>query len=126
MLTKYWPDSSQVENCIRTEAEELRPYVLQVVHEPMRLREKNINTGESRFFSAGAENELLAHLKRHSRPIPILGDAGSGKSHLIRLIDVQLQNDPETQDWIVKRIPKSASLRQVLLILLEGMQGERF
>ena len=126
MLDIYWPNRSQVEACIRTEAEELSSYVLQVVHEPMHLKEVNINTGDSKSVRTHAEKQLLDHLKLHSRPIPILGDAGSGKSHLIRLIDVQLRNDPETQDWIVKRIPKSSSLRQVLEILLEDMHGEKF
>jgi hypothetical protein len=126
MLDKYWPDNIQISNCIRSEAEELSSYVLQVVHEPMYLRKFDINNGNSNLIHVNAEDKLLEHLKLHSRPIPILGDAGSGKSHLIRLLDVQLKNTPETQDWIVKRIPKSSSLRQVLEILLEGMHGENF
>ena len=126
MLGKYWPNSEQVERCIRTEAEELDSYVLQVVHEPMSLNAVNINTGDSRKVSVDAESELLAHLKLHSRPIPILGDAGSGKSHLIRFLHVHLNNDPETKDWIVKRVRKSSSLKQVLETLLDGMKGDKF
>ena len=126
MLEEYWPDSRQIETCIRTEAEELSPFVLQVVHEPMHLIEVNITNGNERSIQVDAEEELLRHLKKHSRPIPILGDAGSGKSHLIRWIDVRLKNDLDTKDWVVKRIPKSSSLRQVLEILLEGMQGAKF
>ncbi|MDA7686502.1 protein DpdH [Pseudomonadales bacterium] len=126
MLDNYWPNKQQVSDCIRTEAEELSAHVLQVVHEPMHLRAFDISNGKSEFFFDNAELKLLDHLKIHSRPIPILGDAGSGKSHLIRLLDVQLENNPETKDWVVKRIPKSSSLRQVLEVLLEGMQGEVF
>jgi hypothetical protein len=126
MLQEYWPNERQIQCCIRTEAEELSPYVLQAIHEPMRLRKLNINTGDSSYISENSEEELLNHLKIHNRPIPILGDAGSGKSHLIRLLDVQLHNDPETKDWIVKRIPKSSSLRRVLEILLDGMEGDSF
>lgn len=126
MLQKYWPNENQIYHCIRTEAEELSSFVLQVVHEPMHLRELNTKNNQSRSIKTDAETVLLEHVKRHSRPIPILGDAGSGKSHLIRFLDVQLKNDPDTKDWIVKRIPKSSSLRQVLQILLEGMQGQVF
>jgi len=126
MLGGYWPDRDRVESCIRTEAEELDSNVLRVVHEPMRLSKWNINTGEKEFISEDAESALLDHLKRYSRPIPILGDAGSGKSHLVRLLDIKLGDDPETKDWIVKRIPKSSSLRQVLEILLKDIEGENF
>ena len=126
MLNNYWPNNDQVKNCIRTEAEELDSFVLQVVHEPMSLTRTNISTNKSTFIESAAEDALLEHLKSNPRPIPILGDAGSGKSHLIRLLHVKLNDDPMTKDWIVKRIHKSSSLKEVLETLLDGMEGEDF
>jgi nicotinamide riboside kinase len=126
VLNNYWPNSDQVKNCIRTEAEELDSFVLQVVHEPMSLTSVNIKTNRQTVIESEAEEALLEHLKSNPRPIPILGDAGSGKSHLIRLLHVKLNDDPMTKDWIVKRIHKSSSLKEVLETLLDGMEGKEF
>lgn len=126
MLQAYWPTEEQVSKCIRAEAEELSEHVLMAVHEPMILEKKLVQTGESHLFNENAEQALLENIKSSERPVPILGDSGTGKSHLIRLVDIKLRNDPSTHDWIIRRIPKSASLREVLTILLDGLEGELF
>lgn len=126
MLNEYWPTEEQVSKCIRDEAEELPDHVLVAVHEPMILEKTLLQTGESEVYRNDAESAVLENVKKSERPVPILGDSGIGKSHLIRLIDIKLRNDPDTKDWIVRRIPKSASLREVLSILLEGLDGELF
>ncbi|MCP4588325.1 protein DpdH [Pseudoalteromonas sp.] len=126
MLQAYWPTEDQVSKCIRAEAEELSEHVLMAVHEPMILEKKLVQIGESHLFYENAEQALIENIKSSERPVPILGDSGTGKSHLIRLVDITLRNDPSTQDWIIRRIPKSASLREVLTILLDGLEGDLF
>jgi hypothetical protein len=126
MLSSYWPNLKQIDQCIRKEAEELASHVLLAVHEPMILNKLNISNNTSEKFKVNAEDALLEHLLHSERPIPILGDAGSGKSHLVRWIDMRLATDPRTKDWLVRRIPKSSSLRQVLEILLGDLEGEFF
>jgi len=128
MLSSYWPTNKNIEDCIKLEAEELSDQVLLSVHEPMTiLRKKEGNSSHESPLSFGeAEQAVLKNLKNSNRPVPIIGPPGSGKSHLIRWLDIQLQNDPATQDWLVRRIPKSASLKEVLLRLLEGLDGEIF
>ncbi len=126
MLNDYWPLEEEVSRCIRDEAEELPDHVLMAVHEPMILEKKLLQTGETEVYRDGAESAVLENVKKSERPVPILGDSGTGKSHLIRLLDIKLRNDPDTKDWIVRRIPKSASLREVLSILLDGLEGELF
>lgn len=127
MLDKYWPQENQIYKCIRTEAEELSDHVLMAVHEPMTLVKSFVDDNDkSKVFSVNAERELLKNLKMSSRPVPILGDSGSGKSHLIRLLDIKLRQDPDCKNWLIKRIPKSASLREVLTILLDGLEGDVF
>lgn len=57
-----------------------------------------------------------------------MGKAGVGKSHIIRWLDAKLRLRKEYKDkkWHIVRIPKSASLREVLTSMLAGLEGEIF
>lgn len=120
-LINYWPRTEYVGQCIRTEAEELAEHVLLAVHEPMQLFRKG--SGEDELCS---EEDLLRHFLSVERPIPVIGKSGVGKSHLIRWLDAQLKLHPDYANWHVVRIPKNASLRQALEILLAGLEGDDF
>ena len=125
MLEKYWPEADQIKACIETKAENVDVSVLQAVHEPFVLKKVN-NRGESTLVRSDAEDALLAMLKQSSTPVPILGGPGTGKSHLIKILDLKLQGDPIAKKWVVRRIAKSSSLAGVLGLLLEGMAGAEF
>lgn len=58
--------------------------------------------------------------------MPILGDSGIGKSHLVRWLDVQLKRLPDSNRRHVIRIPKSSSLKTVLYHILENLQGDQY
>lgn len=120
-LVHYWPSEKYISECIRTEAEELPEHVLLAVHEPMQLSRIGTNQIEIK-----TEQDLLSDFLKTERPIPIIGRSGVGKSHLIRWIDAQLKLKPECKDWHIVRIPKNASLRQVLELLLKDLDGEIF
>lgn len=121
-LVHYWPSEKYISECIRTEAEELPEHVLLSVHEPMHLsRISGTNEVELK-----TEQDLLSDFLQTERPIPIIGRSGVGKSHLIRWIDAQLKIKPECKNWHIVRIPKNASLRQVLELLLKDLEGEVF
>lgn len=120
-MKTYWPSAEHIQSCIRTEAEELDADVLLAVHEPMCLQRSSDN--ETVMCS---EQEVLASLYASERPIPIIGRSGVGKSHLIRWLDAKLRQDPNTATWHIVRIPKNASLRQVLELLLAGVEGDVF
>lgn len=117
----YWPMRDHVLQCIRTEAEELAEPVLLAVHESMEL--ERVGAGEDQLCS---EHDLLQHFLMVERPIPIIGRSGVGKSHLIRWLEAQLKMHEASSNWHIVRIPKNASLRQVLEILLHGLEGEEF
>lgn len=119
-LKNFWPNEQFIAQCIRTEAEELPEHVLLAVHEPMRLS----RIGET--TETKTEQDLLNDFLKTERPIPIIGRSGVGKSHLIRWIDAQLKLKPECAQWHIVRIPKNASLRQVLELLLADLEGEVF
>ncbi|MFK0093550.1 protein DpdH [Pseudomonas sp. NPDC090592] len=120
-LINYWPLPENIAQCIRTEAEELAEHVLLAVHEPMLLQ--RVGSGEDTVCD---EEDLLKHFLLTERPIPVIGRSGVGKSHLIRWLHAQLKLHPASADWHIVRIPKNASLRQVLDILLKDLDGETF
>ncbi|GGW72422.1 protein DpdH [Alishewanella tabrizica] len=123
-LDRYWPSVQNVIDCIKTEAEELSDETLLAVHEPMQLTKFSSNKPEEE----ATEKDLLDHFLRIDRPIPIVADAGLGKSHLIRWLHAKLKNEKIVQEenWQIVRIPKNASLRQTLHLLLNGLEGDVF
>ncbi len=74
----------------------------------LRLDKDGNNLGHAK------EEDLLNHFLQTPRPIPIVGKAGVGKSHIIRWLDAKLRLRKEYKDkkWHIVRIPKSASLRE--------------
>jgi len=123
MLENYWPTGEECKRCINTDAEATAEHVLLAVHEPMTLSLKQNGKIES---GDKTEYDFLDHILNTEYPVPILGPAGSGKSHIVRWLDAKLKVRPECADWHIKRIPKSASLRDVLTILLDGLDGADF
>lgn len=124
MQSSYWPSKEVVKFCMRKEAEELPDEMLLAVHHPVSLEKKNLE-GEQVGGNL-SEFDLLEAVIKIDRPIPIIGRAGSGKSHLIRWLDAHLRTKKETKHWHVVRIPKNSSLRSSLELLLEGLTGEHF
>lgn len=120
-LLEYWPSKEHINQCIRTEAEELAEHTLLAVHEPMHLQRR----GESE-TTACMDKDLLSEFLTIERPIPIIGRSGVGKSHIIRWLHAKLRVHEKAKEWHIVRIPKNASLRQVLELLLDGLEGETF
>jgi len=123
-LQNYWPTKENIFDCIKTEAEELSDHTLLSVHEPMHLKKYD----EKGSKDNATENDLLKHFLKIERPIPIVASAGMGKSHLIRWLHAKLKVQKVVSDerWQIVRLPKNASLRQTLNLLLEGLEGEVF
>nr|WP_259345942.1 protein DpdH [Citrobacter freundii] len=124
-MLEYWPSLPNIRQCIRTEAEELSDHTLLAVHEPARILRMNTDGSPLAYET---EEQLLKHFLEVQRPLPIIGNTGVGKSHIIRWLDANLRLRPEfkNKQWHIVRIPKSASLREVLELLLEGLEGEIF
>ena len=122
MFDDYWPTTDKLRRFMDIEAENRAEHQLLAVHEPMKLRSEiqQVST------SGQDEHALLQTLIKADYLIPILGDAGSGKSHLICWLEAKLKVHPACGNWHIKRIPKNASLRGVLSTLLEGLDGDEF
>lgn len=123
MNSNYWPSEKETNLCIRTEAEELSDATLLAVHEPMVLMRRAARDIRG---APVTEADLLNHLVKTNRPTPIIGESGFGKSHAIRWLHAQLLARKDCEDWHIVRIPKNASLRNALSLLLNGLEGSVF
>lgn len=126
MLEKYWPDPEQVNACIKNEAETADVSVLLAVHQPTPLTTRSAGTN---IETPASEQELLDAFLSDDLPggymlFPITGPSGVGKSHIIRWLDAQLQRSARRERLHIIRIPKSASLRRVVELILEPLAGD--
>lgn len=126
-LLNYWPVLEEVNNCIKAEAENACDEVLLAVHQQFPLSHLKVGPDgrvipESR--AVATENDLLKYFisdaPSGSHVVPITGASGVGKSHLIRILDARIQRLPNADTYLVIRIPKSASLRRVVELILEA------
>jgi hypothetical protein len=77
------------------------------------------------------EKDLLAELLRPADDgsavvVAITGDSGVGKSHMIRWLHAQLQRHEKWDDLVVVLVPKTASLRQVVELILKPLDKRRY
>lgn len=127
-LRDYIPEPEEINRCIKPEAEGASEAVLLAVHQPTPISYRPI-TGQERIQTS--EGELLDHLLTPNVPtgalvVPITGASGVGKSHLVRIIDARLRRARGAERYVICRIPKSASLRRVVELILELLPGERY
>lgn len=127
-LLDCWPTEKHVLECIKPEAENPLDAVFLAVHQPMKLTRRHFDKGSSK---PGNEQDVLRDFLREDVPtgtllMPILGDSGIGKSHLVRWLDVQLRQRSDRDKRHVIRIPKSSSLKSVLKRVLDGLVGPRY
>ncbi|MBU9187919.1 protein DpdH [Burkholderia gladioli] len=127
-LLNYWPTADEINDCIKHEAEGAHDAVLLAVHKPSPLSYKQISSGDK--FEA-SEDELFKYLITKDVPsgahvVPITGASGVGKSHMVRILTARLQSMNEDGRYVIIRIPKSASLRRVVELILEKLPGEEY
>ena len=128
-VNRYWPTRVEVNRCIKAEAESASDAVLLAVHQPMVLMRRDEGSG---LESQVSEHEFLEaflsdDLAQGTLLMPITGASGAGKSHLIRWLAAQLGRDLRARRMHLIRVPKSASLRDVVELVLEPLAcDERF
>lgn len=113
---------------INTEAVNPSPAVFLATHTPLRIRRARIQ-GRSLIPMDGTADEhavLTDFLERRSTTgallMPVVGDTGSGKSHLVRWVR---ENIPASSDRQVIYLEKTqTSLKAVVNALLEGVDSE--
>ena len=130
-LADFWPTEANILQCIKPEAESDWDEVFLAIHQPMRLMKRAFKKDTADDGRPATEADFLREFLREDLPtgtllIPILGDSGLGKSHLVRWLDVQLKRLPDADRRHVIRIPKSSSLKTVLYHILEDLPGEQY
>lgn len=124
MLDSYWPDVDAVNACIKNEAETADDSVLLAVHQPAAIVRR---TEGSEVITPATEQDLLDAFTTENVPsgyvlLPITGVSGAGKSHIVRWLDAQLQRSAKRDRYHIIRIPKSASLRTVVELILAPLK----
>ena len=127
-LIDYWPSLKAINDCIRTEAETADDAVLLAVHEPMPLKVREVGTGAEQ---ARTEDDLLDAFLAPADDgsavvVAITGDSGVGKSHMIRWLHAQLQRHLQRDQLVIVLVPKTASLRQVVELMLTPLEGKEY
>ena len=128
-LKDFWPSPEHCDECLVTEAETADVAVFLAVHQPMRLVRRHLRAQtepEEKKEVDLLEALLAKNLASGTLLVPIVGNSGVGKSHMIRWLDAHLQNRDDGVLRHIVRIPKSASLRRVLELILEKLPDERY
>jgi hypothetical protein len=124
MLDRYWPDAEAVNACIKNEAETADDAVLLAVHQPAAIVRRAEGSDAT---TPASELDLLDAFTTENVPggyvlLPITGVSGAGKSHMVRWLDAQLQRSAKRDRYHIIRIPKSASLRTVVELILAPLK----
>lgn len=130
-LLDFWPptDPDHADSCIFTEAETAPDAVFLAVHQPMTLMRKNYQSDEEAVDQT--EVQILEEFIRDNPSsgtvvMPIIGDSAVGKSHMIRWIDAHMRMNGLAENRHIVRIPKSASMKTVLSMILEDLEGDEY
>lgn len=131
-LLNFWPSTEEINRCIKAEAESAHESLILAVHQSTPLAMRATATGD-RVEHAVTEQQLLNAFLTQDLPtgtllFPITGQSGVGKSHMIRWLYAQLKRTAEYEAGIMHiiRIPKSASLRMVIRLILDPLKGEQY
>ena len=111
-----------------TEALRVPDGVFLATHHPIRMARQGLTASDA--ATVYSQEEFLDEFldpERHEKDfrfVPILGDSGTGKSHLVRWLKSRI---PETDTRRVILVPKSGTnLRDIIELILEGHEGPPF
>lgn len=126
-IENYWPSLEEINKCIKDQAENSSDAVLLSVHQEFPLAYSIVGQDGKVIQSSkktATEDDLLKYFLSNapsgSHVVPITGLSGVGKSHLIRILDAKIKRLPNSDKYLVIRIPKSASLRKVVDLILSA------
>lgn len=115
-------DPQTVHQTIVDDAPRDAPAVFAAVHRPMRILRKTVRTRHGEQGTLVSEADVLddlLHEDDQDRFIPITGDSGTGKSHLVRWLAEHITSDPKRHVVYIEK--RGTSLRKVIDRILEGM-----
>lgn len=126
-LEKYWPIEKEISHCIKDRAESVPDEILLAVHQSFPIAYSQIGPDGKVDLdrkTQATETDLLEYFLSEapegSRIVPIEGASGVGKSHLVRILDARIRQLDDADKYLVILIPKSASLRKVVELILDA------
>lgn len=120
-----WDDESVIAASPR-DAASLTDAHFQAIHHPLRLRRRRLDQREGGAWAS--EADVLTALKGPLRPdgylfIPVVGGSGTGKSHLVRWVKDQTEDEA---NWESRYLPKNRTgLRRAIEIIIRDLSGPR-
>lgn len=119
-------DITRLNETVKKDAVVPSTAVFLATHHPTIIQQKPLRGGGAAVETT--EADLLASFSAPDNPelmlFPIIGDSGTGKSHLVRWLHAQLEHHP---GWKVVYVPKyGTNLRSIVELVLEGMEGDEF
>lgn len=111
---------------LETETEEVLDHMFLASHTPIKMyRELNSSLAESSLVLYSETEFLRDFLKRENYMLAtVLGDVGTGKTHLIRWLSARI---PKSEKRKVILIPRfGTNIRKIISLILEGMEGPQF
>lgn len=112
-----------VRETVKDDANRDTPAVFNAVHRPMHVLRKEIRLGTRDRGTPVKEEDVLNALIRDDpsddRIVPIVGESGTGKSHLIKWLAMNIENrDDRHVVYIQKR---GTNLKEVVRTILDGL-----
>ncbi|MEC1071411.1 protein DpdH [Priestia megaterium] len=115
-----------ISRVLETETEEVLDHTFLASHTPIKMyRELNSSLAESSLIPYSESEFLRDFLKRENYMLAtVLGDVGTGKTHLIRWLSARI---PKSEKRKVILIPRfGTNIRKIISLILEGMEGPQF
>tara|TARA_Y100001970_G_scaffold293536_1_gene441034 strand:- start:592 stop:3735 length:3144 start_codon:yes stop_codon:yes gene_type:complete len=127
-LDKLWPGTNRIKECLSTDAENIPEHILLAVHQSIDLYWKKLgdtegeNKTEDMLFK-----EFFEDTGSGIRLQIITGQPGVGKSHIIKWMHAKINTfeREKREKYLVIRIPKSVSLRNVVELILEPLSNNQ-
>jgi hypothetical protein len=117
-------DPAHVQDTVFVDAASPSDAVFMATHQPARIIRRPLDGSEG--GERVSEDELLAEFLRPDAKmmlLPILGEPGTGKSHLVRWLWAQIGDGGPSRRVVY--VPKyGTSLRKVIELILEKMEGD--
>ncbi|PRP96526.1 hypothetical protein ENSA5_36020 [Enhygromyxa salina] len=128
-LDQLWPGLEQTRATLGTDAQSLAPHVLLAVHQPMKFR--RVEWGKEASESPLRDeyeilNALLAPESDGWTIVPIEGESGVGKSHVVKWLEAQLHARDDAAQRHVILVPKNSSLKSIIRLILDRLDGPEF
>lgn len=116
--------TEQIHKVMDTDALHVQRHMFLATHHPIKMYKQTAGT---KVQNNGTPYDEVAFLrdfmaKKEHIFVPILGQSGTGKSHLVRWLDAQIDKKGRK----VLLIPRLTNLKEIILMILEGLEEPVF